>query len=559
MLKHASLVNPHDFKLNGDVTTSQISIDNSGNTVEVLEGWFTFETSCARCNGHVRLLNGLAITVLTSIVELIGFEELKGRQRIQGVNHCAIKNGHKTWLESRQEELSKLGRHPDFQPYVIIIGGGQAGIALASRLRRLNVSTIIIERNKKPGDSWRQRYKSLCLHDPIWYDHLPYLQFPDDFPVFLPKDKIGDWLEMYVKVMELNYWCSTTAKSANYNSITNQWDVKVEIQHEDCIEEVILHSKQLVFALGVSGYPVVPKIDGSETFLGTQLHSSQFKGSEDIKDKKCVVLGSNNSAHDICTCLWELNADSVTMIQRSSTSVVKSESLMEFAMGSLYSENAIDAGITTDKADMLLASIPYELLPHFQRPIYERIKQVDNDFYCKLQMTGFLLDFGDDESGLFMKYIRRGSGYYIDVGASQLIIDGEVVVKSNVNILEIRPTSVILTDNSELEADIIVYATGYGSMNNFISDIISPEISRKLGKVWGIGSGTTKDPGPLENGGELRNMWKPTNVDSLWVMGGNLHQSRHYSTYLALQLKARMENIMGCMDVYKLTPSTHEY
>ena len=59
----------------------------------------------------------------------------------------------------------------------------------------------------------------------------------------------------------------------------------------------------------------------------------------------------------------------------------------------------------------------------------------------------------------------------------------------------------------------------------------------RVGKVWGLGSDTTKDPGPWE--GEQRNMWKPTQQEALWFHGGNLHQSRHYSLYLALQLKAR--------------------
>ena len=96
---------------------------------------------------------------------------------------------------------------------MLIIGGGQGGIALGARLRQLGVPTIIVERNARPGDSWRKRYKSLCLHDPVWYDHLPYIKFPENWPVFSPKDKIGDWLEMYTRVMELNYWGSTTARA----------------------------------------------------------------------------------------------------------------------------------------------------------------------------------------------------------------------------------------------------------------------------------------------------------------------------------------------------------
>ena len=88
---------------------------------------------------------------------------------------------------------------------------------LGARLKQLGVPTIIAEKNEKPGDSWRNRYRSLVLHDPVWYDHLPYLPFPDNWPVFTPKDKMGDWLEAYVKIMELNYWGSTEVKSARFD------------------------------------------------------------------------------------------------------------------------------------------------------------------------------------------------------------------------------------------------------------------------------------------------------------------------------------------------------
>ena len=129
-----------------------------------------------------------------------------------GAEHGHGRN-RKTWKEKREAEAAELGYAT--QPYVVIIGGGQGGIALGARLRQLGVPTIIVEKNERPGDSWRKRYKSLCLHDPVWYDHLPYIPFPENWPVFSPKDKIGDWLEMYTKVMELNYWSSTTAKTAD--------------------------------------------------------------------------------------------------------------------------------------------------------------------------------------------------------------------------------------------------------------------------------------------------------------------------------------------------------
>jgi putative flavoprotein involved in K+ transport len=512
----------------------------------VIDAWFTFETAVARGRGHLRLKNDKAWTLLTTMTELKGFEEHKGERRAKGAEH-GVHPGRQTWLEQRQEEIATLGH--SVQPYVVIVGGGQGGIALGARLRRLGVSAIIVEKNEKPGDSWRKRYKSLCLHDPVWYDHLPYLPFPDDWPVFTPKDKIGDWLEMYTKVMELNYWGSTTAKKARYDETAKQWEVLVERDGQ----QIALRPKELVFALGVSGYPNVPQIPGAESFLGEQHHSSQHPGPEAYKGKKCVVLGSNNSAHDICAALWEHGAD-VTMVQRSSTHIAPSDSLMELALGGLYSEQAVKAGVTTNMADLIFASIPYKIMAPMQVPVYDEMKKRDADLYARLEKAGFMLDFGVDGSGLFMKYLRRGSGYYIDVGASELVANGSIKLKSGVSIERINPHSVTLSDGSELPADLIVYATGYGSMNGWLADLISPEVADRVGKVWGLGSDTPKDPGPWE--GELRNMWKPTQVPHLWFHGGNLHQSRHYSEFLALQLKARQEGIPT--PVYRLAPSYHK-
>ena len=119
----------------------------------------------------------------------------------------------------------------------------------------------------------------------------------------------------------------------------------------------------------------------------------------------------------------------------------------------------------------------------------------------------------------------------------------------------VKAPSLVLEDGTVLPADLIVYATGYGSMNGWAADLISQEVANKVGKVWGLGSNTTKDPGPWE--GEQRNMWKPTQQEALWFHGGNLHQSRHYSLYLSLQLKARMEGlptpVYGLQEVHHLS------
>ncbi len=509
----------------------------------VTTAWIEFETAVARGYGLIRLKDNKIWTLLTTMVELKGHEEPAGFDRPLGAKHGAGKH-RTTWAEEREAELRELGYTR--QPYVLIVGGGQGGIALGARLRQLGVPTIIVEKNDRPGDSWRNRYKSLCLHDPVWYDHLPYIKFPENWPIFSPKDKIGDWLEMYAKVMELNYWTRTTCKSASYDEASGEWTVVVDRDGE----EVTLKPKQLVLATGMSGKPNMPQFPGMERFKGDQHHSSQHPGPDAYRGKKAVVIGSNNSAHDICAALWENDVD-VTMVQRSTTHIVRSDTLMDIGLGALYSEEAVRNGVTTEKADLIFASLPYRILHEFQIPLYDKMREVDAEFYEGLEKAGFWLDWGADGSGLFMKYLRRGSGYYIDIGASQLIIDGEIKLAHG-NVKEIVEDGVVLEDGTKLEADVIVYATGYGSMNGWAAELIGQDVADKVGKCWGLGSDTPKDPGPWV--GEQRNMWKPTQQEALWFHGGNLHQSRHYSQFLSLQLKARMEGIDT--PVYGI-PETH--
>lgn len=499
---------------------------------DVTSAFIEFETATGRGSGHLRLRGDEGWTLLTTLQELKGHEERKGATRVLGAVHGSDPDP-RSWAEKRAEEEATLGREK--QPYVLVIGGGQGGIALGARLRQLGVPSIVVDKHERPGDQWRKRYKSLCLHDPVWYDHLPYLPFPANWPVFAPKDKVGDWLEFYTKVMEVPYWSRTECLSATYDSEAGRWTVEVNRDGE----RMTLHPTQLVLATGMSGKPSIPTLPGQDIFAGEQHHSSQHPGPDRYVGKKVVVVGSNNSAHDICKALYENGVD-VTMLQRSSTHIVKSDSLMDLGLGDLYSERAVAAGMTTEKADLTFASLPYAIMADFQRPIYDAIRERDKDFYARLEAAGFELDFGDDDSGLFMKYLRRGSGYYIDVGACELVADGSIKLAHG-QVSHLTENAVVLADGTELPADVVVYATGYGSMNGWAADLMGQEIADRVGKVWGLGSGTAKDPGPWE--GEQRNMWKPTQQENLWFHGGNLHQSRHYSLYLALQLKARYEGI----------------
>ena len=256
------------------------------------EAWFSFDTKYAKCKGHIRLKDGKAITFLSVIDELKGYEEKKGYNRELGTEFGAFKY-RKNWLEKKLSDIDDLNENKN--PYCLIVGGGQAGLALAARLKQLDVPTIVIDKNKTPGDTWRNRYHSLCLHDPVWYDHMPYMQFPDHWPIFSPKDKIGDWLEMYAKIMEINYWGLSECINASFDELNDEWTVVVDKNGE----EVEIKTKHLVFATGMSGMPNIPSIKNSNQYKGDYVHSSNFISGSGYKDKNCVVIGSNNSAHDI--------------------------------------------------------------------------------------------------------------------------------------------------------------------------------------------------------------------------------------------------------------------
>lgn len=521
-----------------------IQVTSAADADGVIEAWFSFENDRMEGLGLFRLRDNKCWTLLSTAQGLREFPEPAGLRRELGAEHGSSMS-KENWLDRRIAQQQSLGITE--QPYTLIIGGGQGGIGLAARLKRMGVPALVIDKHPRPGDQWRSRYHSLALHDPVWYDHMPYIEFPDHWPVFTPKDKMGDWLESYTKLMELDYWPLTEATSARQDPESDGWIVEVQ---RDGVP-LTLRPTQLVLATGMSGIPNIPQYPGAEQFTGEQNHSSTHPGGERYAGKNVVVIGANNSAHDICADLVQ-NGAHPTMVQRSSTHIVRSESLMKHVLGGLYSEEALASGIDHNKADLIFASIPYKVLPEFHKPAFAQIREQDAGFYQSLENAGFDLDFGDDDSGLFLKYLRRGSGYYINIGASELVADGSIALAKG-EVSHLTESSVVLANGTQLPADAVVYATGYGSMNGWAAKLISQEVADEVGKCWGLGSDTAKDPGPWQ--GELRNMWKPTKVKNLWFHGGNLHQSRHYSKYLGLQLKARFEGVPT--PVYALAETHH--
>ena len=511
----------------------------------VVESWIDFETAAGRGWGHLRLRDGRCWTLLTTLYELKGHEERHGPSRPKGVQHGADP-ARTTWLEDREHEAAGLGFAE--QPYVLIVGGGQAasasapGSASSACPRSSSTSTSALVTSGAAGTShcacMTRSGTTTCRTS----------SSPTTGRSSPPRTRSPTGSSPTRRS-----WSSTTGPVPRRRARpTTSRPASGRCTSPGMACRSCSARPSWSWPPGCRAGPTCPPSPAWIPSAATSIIPQPIPGPDAYRGRRCVVIGSNNSAFDICGALWENGAD-VTMVQRSSTNIVRSGTLMDIGLSALYSEEAVASGMTTDKADMVFASIPYRIMHVFQTPLYDQMRERDQEFYDRLEAAGFDHDWGDDGSGLFMKYLRRGSGYYIDVGSADLVANGDVALARG-QVDHLTEDAVVLEDGTTLPADLVVYATGYESMNGWAAELISQEVADKVGKCWGLGSSTTKDPGPWE--GEQRNMWKPTQQEALWFHGGNLHQSRHYSLYLALQLKARQAGIptpvYGLQEVHHL-------
>jgi len=488
---------------------------------ECIEVIFEFETAFGPGNGILRLVpdsQGLlkAWTLNTNLHELRGHEEEFKRRAAPDSNRDF---GAENW----RDRLVKTRSYADRDPTVIVVGGGQAGLSIAARLTQLGIDTLIVDRHERIGDNWRKRYHSLTLHNEVHVNHLPYLPFPPTFPTYIPKDKLANWFESYVESLELNFWTGTELVNGSYDEKQKQWSVT--LRRTDGGERA-MRPRHLVFATGVSSIPYTPNVPGLDAFAGSKVHSGAFKDAGQWKGKKALVLGSGTSGHDTAQELYSHGAD-VTLIQRSPTYVVSLKEAQ--SVYAIYSE-----GIPFEDCDLLATSFPYPVLQRSYQLSTAKGREVDKALLDGLNKRGFRLYFGEDETGFQMMYLRRGGGYYFNVGCSDLIISGQISLLQFADIKSFAAQGARLKDGRVITADLLVLATGYKNQQDTVRAYLGDAVADRVGPVWGF-----------DEGGELRNMWKRTTQPGLWFTAGSLAQCRIFSRYLALQIKALEEGLIS--------------
>jgi cation diffusion facilitator CzcD-associated flavoprotein CzcO len=492
-----------------------------------VEAYFDFDTEVGRSSAFARIMlddgdpmASRSFLLLTALQELHGFEEKIGDRRPSGVEYSQAFGGD-NWLDRRIKDAQYADRDPE----VLIVGGGQAGLILGARLRQFGVDALIVEKHPRIGDNWRTRYHSLTLHNQTWANELPYVPFPPTWPTFLPKDKLAGFLESYAEFMELNTWTGTEFTGADFDEQSKTWTARVT--RADGSERV-LRVPHLVLATGsVAGKPRWPDLPGLGEFAGEVMHSNNFTTGTEYAGKRAIVIGTGNSGHDVAQELHSYGAERVTMVQRGPTCVVSLEpsGTMVYA---LYSEGPPNSDI-----DLITASIPFPVLQNSYQWITRTTCRLDRELLDRLDAAGFETDFEPDNTGFHMKYLRQGGGYYINVGCSDLIADGQIGLVQARDMETFTKTGLRMSDGTEIEADLVVLATGYENQQELVRRILGDEIADKIGPIWGF-----------DDNGFMRNMWKRTAQDRFWIMGGALNESRLYSRSLALQIKADLEGLI---------------
>lgn len=495
-----------------------------------LHAFFTFETDAGPGRGLLRLLpdrgaegddTWRGFTVLTSLSGLRDHPERVGRTRPRYATdapHWDAAN----WADHRRREAEFL----DADPEVVVVGAGQAGLTLAARLGRLEVPTLVVDRLPSVGDNWRRRYHSLVLHNETCVNHMPYLAFPETFPAYIPKDMLADWFDAYAKALELNVWSGSEFLGGGYDASQGRWTVRIR-RPDGTVRS--LHPSHVVQATGITGSPFVPEVPGAEGYGGVTLHSSAYSQDVEVAGREVLVVGAGTSAHDVVQDV-HVRGGHVTMLQRSSTTVVSLEpsGARVFA---LYTSRA-DLHDLED-TDLMSAGIPNSLLVRLQARASHQMAADDSELLDRLRAVGFALDNGEDDTGFYVKLLRYFGGYYLNVGASDLIADGSIDLVQGVGLERFDGEEVVLTDGSRLRPDVVVFATGYRPAQEGVRAVFGDEVAERVGPVWGLGQD-----------GELRAMWSRTGQPHFYVLGGSFAMCRIYSRYVALQIKATIEGLI---------------
>ncbi|TDZ13636.1 putative indole-3-pyruvate monooxygenase YUCCA1 [Colletotrichum orbiculare MAFF 240422] len=433
-------------------------------------------------------------------------------------------DGHMTgtisWEAQREKDVDAA------DPQVLVIGGGQNGLALAAWCKALGLDCLIVERGEEIGDVWKKRYEYLSLHFPHWADDLPFFRYPKHWPTYTPAQKQGYYMSWYASAMELNVWTKSTVIEAEQDD-QSSWMVKI---NKGGNETRTVRPKHVVMATSLCGVPYTPSIPGMDHFKGGEIrHSSAHDSSREFVNKKVCVVGTSSSGFDTAFDCSRRGID-VTLLQRSPTYVMSLTHSVPRILGG-YAPGPDGNRRDPSEHDRLFFSTPVGPGEELGRRAAKVLEDLDRPLLDALNARGLRTWRGQRGTGNGTLGQTRNGGFYFDAGACEQIVNGKIKVEPGY-IERFTEDKVILSGGREREFDLVVFATGFSNLNDSIRDTLGPKIANQVGQVWGV-----------DEEGEYRNAFRETGVPNLWIMVGFLPMTRFQSRILALRLKALTEDI----------------
>ncbi len=303
----------------------------------------------------------------------------------------------------------------------IVIGAGPAGLAVGACLKQANLPYIILEQNDKVGSAWHSHYDRLHLHTDKRNSELPFVSYPKDYPRYLSRAQVVEYLDSYAEKLQLNIRFNQQVISTSCQN--GEWEVQTQ--------DTLYQASNLVIATGYNREPSLPSWQGQNLFPGTILHSSQYKNGEPFRGQRVLVVGFGNSGGEIAIDLWEHGAQPSIAV-RSAVNVIPRELFGIPILSIGIIENKIPSKLADAINAPILSAVIGDITKYGLRKLpYGPVTQIRNDVHIPL----------------------------IDVGTIRLIKDGHLVVYAGIK--EFTREGVIFTDGKQAEFDAVILATGY--------------------------------------------------------------------------------------------------
>ncbi|KAH7886564.1 putative dimethylaniline monooxygenase (N-oxide-forming) [Phlebopus sp. FC_14] len=505
--KPVSVAQPHNFRIVPGVRIRQPVPSKT-----FIQGLIQFETAHAQCFGVFTLTRTGSSWKAWALVTMV--DSMKGMAEhfnaTNSIRRC------RTNTSVKDEYVT------------LVVGAGQCGLSAAARLENLGISTLVIEKSARVGDNWRSRYDSLEVNTPRSFSHLPFLPFPESWGQFFCSTDVADHLEKYPDFLGLHISTSTCLLKAVYNPRDKKWTVDLRLGDGSVTTVSVRHIIAATGADTLAGAsPIMPATPNSALFNGVIMHSDDYRSSRSWQNKKVVIVGAGCAGHDIAQDLANHGSE-VVLAQRSPTAVISRETLFRFFPGLYFGENLPP----TEVADRYWVALPLSASRTVQQEIMANISHIDKELTSSLAEKGYLLP-GPSDNFLHRLLIRRG-GYYIDRGCCELIISGKITMKAGNEITTFTSNGVIFSDGSEVDADLVVFATGYSSttIREIAKDVFGEQVAAGVDDVGG-----------WDDEWEYAGLWRPSGHPGLWFAGGDLFTARFYSRFLAFQILAQEKGL----------------